>query len=91
MFGIKFPAWRWSTVVDSAIHTFADFSSQCHATLLGCIGAEHADNGGGDGNGHFSRYAGAPGEGAAGQFGGVEVDAEAGAAGAAGLADVHGR
>lgn len=91
MFRIEFPAWRRSTVVDGAIHAFADFPSQRHAARLGGVGTAHADDGRRDRDGHFPRHARPPGKSTAGQFGGVEVDPEGSAAGAAGLADVHGR
>lgn len=91
MLNIEFPARRRPGVVEGAAHCNANFAGQPDAARQRVIRTAHADDTGGNGNGQRRRHALPPGERAAGQFGRVKVDAKTDAAGAAALADAHGR
>jgi hypothetical protein len=89
--GIEFAAGRGANVVDRAGNRIADRPGERHAARCGGIGAAQANDGRRHRHGHFRGNARAPGKGAAGQLHRMKIDAETGAAGAAGLADVHGK
>ena len=91
MFSIKFATGRWPFSVNTAIDLLANFTSKRHAARCGEIGAEHADDVGGDRHGHFPGHALPPGKSAAGEFDGMKINAETGAASAAGLTSAHGK
>lgn len=91
MFGIELPAGRGPNVVNRALHRHANLTGQCHAARRAGVGAAQADDGRRHRHSHFHRYALPPGKGTTGQLGRVEVDAQAGAAGSASLANAHGR
>lgn len=91
VFGIEFPARRGPSVVDHAPNRISDFPDQRNASRFGVISTTQADNAGCNRQTHGYRYALTPDKGPAGQFSRMEIDTEAGAAGAAGLADAHGR
>jgi hypothetical protein len=86
---IELPARRWSGIVDGAIDRPPDFTRQSYAARLRIVGPAQADDGWRDGLRHGKRHALAPGKGTAGQLDRMKIDAKAGAAGAASLADTH--
>ena len=84
--GLELVAGRWAPAVDGAGHLLADAARERGAARRRMVGAAQAAGAGGDGLGQAARHAAA--------FGFAlhdrEIDAEAGAAGATGLA-VEGR
>lgn len=87
--GFELPARRWPGIVNLASHRLSKFTIERDAARRIGIGAAQPDDRRRHRNSHFDRDAIRPHEGAAGQFGGVEIDTKAGAAGAARLADIH--
>ena len=88
---VEFPTGRRALIINRAGDAMPDVAGQRHAAGLAGIGAGHADNGRGDGQRHGGRHPCPPGKGAAGQLDRVKIDAEAGTAGTAGLANTHRR
>lgn len=86
---IELPARRWPSIVDRAPDLLPDFTRQGDATRRRIVGPAQADDGWRDRLRHGKRHALAPGKGTAGQLDRMKIDAKAGAAGAASLADTH--
>src|SRR5574343_360295 len=88
VFDVECATGRRAAVVDRTGHTDAHFAGQRDAARRVFVCAAHAHDGRRYGNGHGDRHAIAPHVGTAGDFSGMEVDTQAGAAGATGLTNV---
>ena len=88
---IELPARRRTFIINAAGNIAANFSNQSHATQSFVIGAGHAHHVGGQRQRHCQRHARPPRKSAASHFGWMKIDAKTGAAGAAGLANIHRR